>query len=73
MRSIVTGIKTSAWVSIGLVLVLGSLQLEAAVGPDSPETPRGQFPPSPQQSPLSPQPFPERPPQPLEPQPFPYE
>jgi outer membrane protein OmpA-like peptidoglycan-associated protein len=38
MRSIATGIKTSAWVSIGLVLVLGPLQLEAAVGQDSPET-----------------------------------
>lgn len=44
MGSIVTGIKTSVWVSIGLVLVLGPLQLEAAVRPDSPETPPAQFP-----------------------------
>lgn len=44
MGSIATGIKTSAWVSIGLVLVFGPLQLEAVVGPDSPETPLVQLP-----------------------------
>jgi outer membrane protein OmpA-like peptidoglycan-associated protein len=51
--SIVTRIKTSAWVSIGLALLLGPLQLEAAVGPlqleaavgpDSPEAPLVQLP-----------------------------
>jgi outer membrane protein OmpA-like peptidoglycan-associated protein len=44
MGSIVTRIKTSAWVSIGLVLVLGPLQPEAAAGQDSPETLRVQLP-----------------------------
>jgi hypothetical protein len=36
--------KAVVWVAVGLVLLLGPLQLEAAVGPDSPETLPVQFP-----------------------------